>query len=458
MSLNLRKTIVRDIAIWSAGFFAIACALSWLARGFSLSLNAAMWCAFFALLFGLWRGWYRCNKLKKEVLLAIPQQYCLQKIVRATCSELHFAGAHITWQEMDEHALTLLNLDYAHLGDFICYPPNQRQTSVAAIYQNRSQSILVEIQFIAHAESMRSIDTRHGVHFSFSSVVGGHIHITTNDHHPNASNALLRGEHDVGACYPKLGLVDLLDKHQRILASVQKRTNKKLTRGLSLERAILLVRERLAWAQHRLNKLDGFAIAQEIDDFEAMPQYKWTPPSLALAACPTRDWQALDSSGLANNSDLILPDGPDMPPVPETAEQLALERALDEELARETISPLASLGVRASANWLHVLAVLSLLNCLLLALGVNLRTGLFFVYESERMFDMPDASLLVQTMFHGISLATILFCALVPASVLHGWIIYRLWQALQLLREEEQLRDLEQNSDIARQIEAGLLE
>lgn len=476
MSLNLRKAIIRDIGIASGCFFGIVGVLTWLARGLTINFNSIMWVAFFALVAGLLRGWQKSAKCKRDILLAIPHDYSLQQVERMNCSSLHFDNEEIDWQAMDRCGADLLHLGYSHIGDFIAYPQKKRQTSVGAFYVNRSNSILVEIQYVAHAQNMRPEDTRPGLHFSLSSLVGGHIHVTTTDHHPNALNALLRGEHDVGACYPKLPLLALLEKHQRILGSVQKRTNKKVTRGLNVERSILLMRERLAWAQQRLMGLDGFAIAQEVDIFNSAPQYKWTPPSLVLAAAANRDWREIDQSIYAQNGLLIIADGPAAPQESASAEQTALELALDEELAREAQRAAAMPGVLNAANWLVGLAILSLLNCLLVMFDSPLifTTGLFLVNECERLANLATLSQVTQWFWHGASYFAMLSLlvlawlarrpwkkAFILASaflvldaglmflhfswldsiglVLHGIAIYHLWRGWQLCNELEEL-------------------
>lgn len=495
MSLNLRKAIIRNISVTSGCFFGIAGVFTWLMRGFSFSFNNAMWVAFFALLAGLLRGWQKSSKVKKDILLAIPHEYSLQQVERNNCSSLHFNHEEIDWPEMDRCAADLLNLGYSHVGDFVAYPPQKRQISVGAFYLNRSNSILVEIQYVAHANNMRPQDTRPGLHFLLSSLVGGHIHVTTTDHHPNALNALLRGEHDVGACYPKLELLALLEKHQRILGSVQKRTHKKVTRGLSIERSILLMRERLGWAQQRLMGLDGFAIAQEVDSFDLAPQYKWTPPSLVLAAAANRDWREIDQSIYAQIGNLIIEDGPAAPKEAVSAEQAAFELALDEEVAHEAQRAMALPSVLNAANYLFGLALLSLLNCVLNTLESPLifTTGLYLVREAERLVSLATLSPEAQWFWHGVSYFAMLSLlalawmarrpwkkAFVVAIVLltldagliflhfswldclglviHGVVIYKLWCGWQLCKELEELDQVTAISELPTQTGVEALE
>jgi hypothetical protein len=372
VALNLRKSIFRNSGVNAVVCFVLSAGLGMLTGARLSDPSGLVWLLLLALGIGAFSGWRTMMRIKRGTLNAIPKSISQLRIER----DMKINGTAIDWQTLDDYAIQLETRGFARLGDFTPWPLPKQFIGVAACFADAAGTTIIEVQHIQghrpnNPKVGRSLD---GVHFSISSMVGGCIRVVTSDHTIKATNYLIRGENDVVASYPGMGLLPLLDKHARLLAAVAERSGKTVTIGLNMERYILLQRERFAQARTRIERMSGLEIARQIDAFEADPKSQWAPPAALLAGLPERPLDALDKGAGAQGQPLIL--------VPASANAASIAKAETSNgtenaaSASVTIPPeadaeAAALRQRAAsaANWFYWIAGLSLVNAIVGALG-----------------------------------------------------------------------------------------
>lgn len=375
MALNLRKAIVRTAFINLGFVFGAGLLISLFSSKFSFSASNLVWLLLIAVGVGLFSAWQKSNSIAKSVQPNKHAPISYQKISR---DDAVFNGVEIDWDLLDDFAAQLRNLGYSHLGDFSALPASKKMLGVAACYIDSSAAILVEVQYIKIiSPSIHSV-LKDGVHISIHSLLGGNIRVCTSNHLPTGSIFLLRGEFDVMAFYPNLGLVAVLEKHRRMLSNVQKRTHKLVSTGLNIERHVLLIRERMAYAAKRLAGMSGYAIAHELDVFESQPHYKWAPPSAELAALPVRALADFDQTVSHDEPPLIIAaasghatiNSANVDNSPGTSASEFNDELAQAQIAEyNTMLAEAMPEIEKSANWFYWVAALSLLNFILSVTG-----------------------------------------------------------------------------------------
>jgi hypothetical protein len=371
VALNLRKSIVRNSGVNAVVCFVLSAGLGMLTGGRLSDPSGLVWLLLLALGIGAFSGWRTMMKIKSGILKSIPASISQLRVARDTTIN----GAAIDWQTLDDYAIQLETRGFTRLGNFTPWPLPKQFIGVAACFADAAGTTIIEVQHIqGHRPNAAGASASlNGVHFSINSVVGGCIRVLTSDHTIRSTNYLIRGDNDVVASYPGMGLLPLLDKHARLLAAVAERTGKAVTGGLTMVRYILLQRERFAQARGRIEKMNGLDIAAQVDAFEADPKTQWAPPAELLTALPNRPLEVLDKSVVAQGQPLIL--------VPASASAASAVSANATDAGKPAVATIsappepdaetAALRQRAAsaANWFYWIAGLSLVNAIVGAMG-----------------------------------------------------------------------------------------
>jgi hypothetical protein len=369
MALNLRKSIARNTITMTVVCFAISIGLGWITGSLQSGLRSLAWPFALALGIGLFSGWRILAGLKSRMLKAIPSSISYIRLDHAT----EIRGVGIDWTVVDDYAAQLEARGFTLLGKFTPYPLPERMIGVGGCFADAQGTTLVEVQHIQLLpNAIGTPASAGGVHFSILSVPGGAFRATTTDHTPMASNYLLRGERDVIAAYPGTGLLGLLEKHKKLLALLEERTGKAAAAGLDMPRYIYLTRIASEQARSRLKSMSGYQIATLVDAFEANPKTKWSPPVDVLAGLPEQPLSALDDSAAAQGQPPVMHlDSSDMPQaaLPATANDERAEAALSDTTLAEPPDSSLQARVESAANWFYWIAGLSLINCVVAAMG-----------------------------------------------------------------------------------------
>ena len=297
MAFNLRRAIVRNGVLTGGVCLIAGIGYSVYADGGSFNAANLLWPCLLALGVGGFASWQVAAKIKKGVLGNLPRMISYAQLTR----DKAINGIAIKWEAIDDYALQLLARGFTHIGDFTTLPLPRLFVGVAACYVDRNGSTLVEIQYIQMARGAVSAAGADpgGLHVSIMSSLGGNISVSASDHNMTATNYLLRGDHSAQATFPGLGVLQLLEKHSKLLAHLHDRCGKEPMFGLNMNRYLLLQRERFSQVRKRLEAKNGYQIAAQIDAFEAAPRTKWATSSAILAALPERPFTELENAAAA---------------------------------------------------------------------------------------------------------------------------------------------------------------
>ena len=301
MALNLRKMVIRNAVVNMTICFVLSIALALFSDAVAFKGANLGWLIVPALGIGLFSGWQTTAKIKTGILKSISHSFSYVPLAREAYAGNDTPG----WGTIDDYAIQLETRGFSKLGE---YTPPKHFSGVVACFIDASASTLVEVQYIGvPAPSVPGTSSNlNGVHFSIASVVGGNIRVTTTDHTAMAANYLIRGDNDVVACYPDMGLLALLGKHEQLLGVLRQRTGKDLSSGLTMERYILMQRESFRQARRRVENTSGYELAKLVDAFEAKPLTKWAPPASRLAALPDAGLENFDTSPAAQGQPAIM--------------------------------------------------------------------------------------------------------------------------------------------------------
>ncbi len=304
MALHLRKAVIQNVAVYSGLCFAGSMALGWVSGAMVFNGADLAWSIVPAAGIGLFTRWRITARIKAGVMQPVSRPVSYMRLVRENAAATNTQAG----QPLDDYAEQLQTRGFTKLGDYTAFPMSKEVLGVAACFINASETAIVEVQSLQMlVPSLPAINSDlSGVHFSIASIVGGNIRVTTTDHSPMASNYLIRGDNDVVACYPGMGLFALLEKHERLLGVLHDRTGKRINSGLNMQRYILLQRECMRQARRRLSSMSGYAIARQVDAFESNPLTKWAPSTARLETLPECKLEELDASTLGEGQPPIM--------------------------------------------------------------------------------------------------------------------------------------------------------
>lgn len=379
MALNLRRSVVRNGVIAGGLCLILSMALTVAGGGLQSGPANLAWPLLLALGIGLFTAWQATTKIKKGVLKSLPAIFSYAQLFR----ESTLSGVRIDWETIDDYAIQLEMRGYIRIGEFTTWPLPKHFVGVAACFIDRTATTLVEMQSIHLKDSAPAAARGHagGVHVSIMSVLGGNITVNSTDHKLMATNYLIRGDYTAVASFPGIGLLQLLEKHARLVTHVRARSGKKPMAGLNMNRYVLLQRERFAQARKRIERMSGYEIARRVDAFEAAPRTNWLTSSSRLSALTDRPFEELDASKYAAGQATIMnTQGETVPPVGGSAPAVTTvafassgEAALSAELTQSSEKSERQSELRqqidSSASWFYWVAGLSLVNTVIAALG-----------------------------------------------------------------------------------------
>lgn len=303
MALNLRKAVIRNGVVTGVLCLVLTLAVAMFTGSVKLDAVGLAWPLAVALGIGAFASWQTTSSIKKNVLNALPRHLSYAALTRGAPVN----GVTIDWESIDDYAIQLETRGYTRLGEFTSVPLSPHFVGVAACFVDHNTSTLVEVQHIQmNQPPAEGQPNPGGVHISIMSALGGNITATTTDHEVTANQYLIRGKASAVASFPGLNLLQLLEKHTRLLAEMMQRTGKRPARGLNMHRYILLQRERFAQTRARIEAMSGYQIARQYDAFEAKPRSRWSTSSAYLTAMPERPLSELDTSPYANGPLTIL--------------------------------------------------------------------------------------------------------------------------------------------------------
>ncbi|WP_338848954.1 hypothetical protein V8J88_08420 [Massilia sp. W12] len=382
--MSVREKLVRNIALYSGLTFVICFGSMWLAVS---SLQAAFLLGVIVTaLATAGQIWLQDKRVKQELLKGLQEDISYREIEYGATLD----DERIEWRSFDEGVAQLATRHFQLLGYFTVEPAKPRVTQAFALLLDPSTCTMAELMFYeAHGGSPE----HDGVHYRFTSMVGGTIKLHTTNQMPDSHMHLLRSECEVCSCYPAMGLMELLDKHQRMLATVEKRSGWQASAGWNVERYVLQMREHQAELKRRLQKKGGFAMLREMERFDADPKFKWARSTEKLKKHGQRELTALDaarddfsrqpllalqhsemrgSASFHNSAQLVMGNnaanhGGDNPYA--TSDSAFDAPELDDE-AMERLQNL-QVQVEQSANWCYWVAGLTLVNMVLSFSGMH---------------------------------------------------------------------------------------
>jgi hypothetical protein len=253
----------------------------WLAMALAIMLALAV---------GSLSSWRCGRKIKSGFVTALQRPMSYVPIRRAAM----VGDMAVDWRTIDGFASLLGARGYRPWGEFTSYPMSEQMTAVAAIFADHAAATVVEVQQIEVSNDANA--ACNGVRFSITSLVAGNIRVCTSNQQVGAIDYLNRGDYTVHASYPGMGLFELMEKHENVLAKLRLRTGKVPSCGLDMSRYLLLQRECQGQALARVSRMSGYDIATLIDTFELEPALRWAQTADWLKALPRRTLEELDAT------------------------------------------------------------------------------------------------------------------------------------------------------------------
>ena len=287
----------------------------------------------------LFSAWQSFRGVRQSMANGIPRDFRLVPVDPAQWPKAD-------WAAIEDLSIQLEARGYSRLGDYTSNASQAMVRGFARFLADREGTRIVEIQHFEKVALPAGAmpDDQFGLHFNVTSVLGGRIRVQAAERQALPVFFMIRGDHVVAATFPGLGLLEVIEKHRRLVAHVAERTGRTPAPGFTLERYVKLEREKFAQARRRIEGVSGWALAGEWDAFNAAPRTRWSPPEKELAALQVRGWDAVDAL------DASPPTGEADPEAPAEDPRL-LER------------------VRGGASWFYWIAGLSLVNAIAAAFG-----------------------------------------------------------------------------------------
>lgn len=287
----------------------------------------------------LFSAWQSFRGVRQSMANGIPRDFRLVPVDPAQWPKAD-------WAAIEDLSIQLEARGYTRLGDYTSNASQALARGFARFLADREATRIVEIQHFERVAMPAGAmpDDQFGLHFNITSVLAGRVRVQVSERHALPVFYMMRGDHVVAATFPGLGLLEILEKHRRLVNHVAERTGQAPSAGFTLERYVKLEREKFAQARRRIEGASGWALAGEWDAFNAAPRTHWSPPEKQLAALESRGWDAVDILDASPMTGESTPEAPSEDP-------RLLER------------------VRGGASWFYWIAGLSLVNAVAAAFG-----------------------------------------------------------------------------------------
>jgi hypothetical protein len=333
----LRTQVLRSTAVLFAIVLAVGVALSAFTGGWE-SLAQPGWAVAMAAGIAAFSGWQATQRVKKGLAGGILTDFRLVALDRDEWPEAD-------WRAIDDLCVPLEARGYVRLGDFTSNAPQTAARGFARFLADPEGTRLVEIQHFERRAATPEVmgDEHFRLRISLLSVVGGRIRVTVTDRPAHPSFWVMRSEEAVVATYPGASLLELVEKHRRLVGFVAQKTGKTVDAGLTLARYVALEREKFAAVKRGLEGRSGWALMGEWDGFVASPRSQWSAGEARLRELPARPLSDLDAP------DAVAEAG--APPAGEAGDPALRER------------------MRSGAHWFYWIAGLSLVNAVTAAMG-----------------------------------------------------------------------------------------
>jgi hypothetical protein len=297
--LLLRRGIVLRGVITAIFVLLLSLLLNFAFSGFS-ALSTLIWPILFSLGIGGFTSWQATNLVKKTFTNELASRYWYTEVEKANLP----ADMATTFEDYE---VQLVARGYRPLGDFTASNVNAALTAFVRVFVNADETQLIEVQQIQmHSPNPAIAPTLLGTHFSIGTVMAGQIHICVTDHTVQPANYLMRGAYTAVATYPQMPLLELLEKHRKLVTYIGEKTGHLPTPGLTLARNILFERERREQALARIRSISGWTLAGMCDQLAAAPKTQWSVSSDILKQLTQRPIDWFDTSEYATPNPVLM--------------------------------------------------------------------------------------------------------------------------------------------------------
>ena len=336
--VSLRRLLTRQAIIVSAVVLALSILISAISGGLE-AISQLGWAVILAGGVGAFTFWQATNKVRKAFVEGCNPNIALVPVLRET-------WPRIDWATLEDCASRLEALGFRRLGEFTTDKAAPGVRAVAILLSDPKETLIVELQQIERLAPTPLLgDEQFQPRISIGSVVGGRIRVMVTDRPVFAGFYVTRSDTGVYASYPGKTIFELLDKHRRLTEFVVEKTGKAVDAGYTLQRYVMLEREKQAEVKARIERQSAKEVIEEFDRFAADPKTSYAPDLARLKALPTRDWRELDAAAVDATSTTA-------PKVAAAPEDLAVRQRME-----------------AGASWFYWIAGLSLVNTITGAMG-----------------------------------------------------------------------------------------
>ncbi|HSS26947.1 MAG TPA: hypothetical protein VLL50_03275, partial [Usitatibacter sp.] len=342
----MRASIVRQFLATVAVLVAIGVALTWMTGGGIAAVPQLGWAVVLAVGIAAFTAWQKLSKIKGGFVAATNPQSSIVAVDRA-------GWPSIDWKSLDDYAIQLEARGYRRLGDFSLDRHPGHARGMARYLADGAGTQIVELQQFERigAQPQGSGPDLFEVRVAISSIVAGCIRVMVSDRALRAVNYVIRDRNAVYAAYPGKQLLELVDLHRRLCDLVTARTGRPVDAGYTLERYVLLSRERSRLLRERLESTSAWTILGEIDRFNADPVAAYSMGEAQLKAVKARSWEEIDGQATSKPAILSAPPRQEAAAAPSPAADALRSRMV------------------SGAHWFYWIAGLSAVNAVSSAMG-----------------------------------------------------------------------------------------
>ncbi|HEX3061740.1 MAG TPA: hypothetical protein VHP55_03690 [Usitatibacter sp.] len=336
----MRASIVRQALATVVVLVAIGMALTWVGGGRDLATGQLGWAVVLAVGIAAATAWQRLAKVKRGFVAATNPDFALVPVDPRQ-------WPRIDWRALDDLAVQLESHGYRRLGDFTTNRQPGPARGMARFLGDPEETQVVELQqFERTGAARRPDDELVKVHVAIGSVLGGRAKAMVSDRPIQPASYLIRNENAALASYPGKSALELTELQRRLAAQLAGKSGLPVDTGYTLERYVLLERERQRELRARLERRGAWEMLGEYERFAANPLAAYAPREEHLKALRPRPWSALESGDAA-------------PAIGKPAAPAAAHAVPDVLRAR----------MASGAQWFYWIAALSAANALSAAFG-----------------------------------------------------------------------------------------